>query len=598
MLDKHFTTLHTIAKQPAVRNFDLDEVRDILVDAAKVNPDLVLTLDSPEGDQLVRSNDEALVNVAQREFFQQAMSGVESSVSDIIVSLTTNELIVVIAVPVRDLNGNVIGVMQAHVFLNQISEFVTELSEGGSNVYILSRQGTVLAHPNNEYVQNQEDFSTLEFVLADHDGDSTTLQTRNIQGEKVIVSHYHDELSGWLIVVETPVSVAMSSAYELLNISTVMFIVAAIIVGSLGLYFSRRLTRPLVELSAKIKTIAQGDLRDFEVKINSKDEIGELHHNTRIMAQNLRELTGNIQTVASTLASHSLQLSSITEESTQSLSQVATTISEMAEGNSNQAAMVQGATEAISSVNSIVSEAATKTEVAADMAKESLELAEEGRKAIEQQSQKIEENNRYTNAVGESIQHLATMTDEIRNIIGAINSIAEQTNLLALNASIEAARAGEAGKGFAVVAEEIRKLAEESRHSTRQIENIVNGINGRVNETVSSMNQVRESVVVMGSSAEHTRESFARIFASITELAKIADEVSTALDEINKQTEEITDQAENISAVVEQTSAGMQEVSASSEEQLASIETIAQSSNELDKIARELLNQVTKFKIK
>ena len=454
-----------------------------------------------------------------------------------------------------------------------------------------------MAHPNMEYVQNQEDFSSLEFVQTGLARQDATLQTTNIQGEKVIVSHSLNELAGWLIVVETPVSVAMTSTYKLLNVSMAILIAATIVVGLFGLYFSRRFTKPLVDLSSTIATIANGDLKDFDLKINSKDEIGQLYHSLKIMTQNLRELVGNIQTVSSTLASHSLQLSSTTEETTQSLTQVVTTINEMAQGNSEQASMVQESTEAITKVNNIVSEATIKTEGASNKAKETLELAKEGQRAIERQSQKIEENNKYTNAVGKSIQQLATMADEIRNIIGAINSIAEQTNLLALNASIEAARAGDAGLGFAVVAEEIRKLAEQSSNSTKKIEDIVNSINDRVNETVNNMNQARESVLVMESSAEDTKESFNKIFTSITELAQIAYDVSTALEEINKQTQEVTNQAMNISAVVEQASASMQEISASSEEQLASMETIAQSSNELENIAQELLTQVEKFKI-
>lgn len=360
---------------------------------------------------------------------------------------------------------------------------------------------------------------------------------------------------------------------------------------------SQSFTKPLVELSSVIKTIAMGDLKDFDVKIKSKDEIGELYHNLKIMNQNLRGLVSNIQTVAASLASHSSQLSSITEESTNSLTQVVTTISEMAQGNSDQALMVQSSTEAISRVNDIVSQATAKTEFAADKANESLELAREGQKAIERQSQKIKENIMYTNTVDESIQHLATMADEIRDIIGVINDIAEQTNLLALNASIEAARSGEAGRGFAVVAEEIRKLADQSRNSTKRIEDIVRDINGRVNETVKNMAQVRESVHAMEDSAENTRESYARIFVSINELAKISREVSAALEEINGQTKEITDQATNISSVVEQAAAGMEEISATSEEQLALIETVAQSAGQLKDIAQELLVQVTKFKV-
>ena len=112
-----------------VRNFDLEKVKNILVDAAKVDPDLMFTLDNAQGDQLVRSNDEDLVNVAQREFFKQAMNGNEAYVSDVIVTLTNNELIVVIATPVRDMNNNIIGVLQANVYLDQLSDFVTELQK-------------------------------------------------------------------------------------------------------------------------------------------------------------------------------------------------------------------------------------------------------------------------------------------------------------------------------------------------------------------------------------------------------------------------------------------------------------------------------------
>lgn len=598
MIDKYIDTLHIIVSQPAVRNFDLTGTKEILVNAANVvNSDLNLALSNSEGQQLVKNNDDGLTNVSQREFFQKAMSGVEEYVSDILVSKVTGELVVVFSAPVRDMNNNIAGVLQASIGLSKVSDFVTELSEGGAEVYVLSRQGTVLAHPNKEYVQNQEDFSALEYVQTGLTGQNMTVRSTNIKGEEVIVSHYLDELSGWLIVVETPVSAAMASVYSLLYVTTVILIVAAVIIGLLGLYFSKRFTKPLLGLTSTIGTIAEGNLQEFEMKVSSATEIGQLYKSLKTMTHNLRELVGNIQTVASTLASHSVQLTTTTDEATQSLTQVVATINEMAEGNTNQAAMVQSATNAIARVDMIVSEAAEKTEIAADKAKYSLELANEGKKALERQSQKIEENNRYTNIAGESIHQLATMANEIGNIVGVINGIAEQTNLLALNASIEAARAGDAGRGFAVVAEEIRKLAEQSRNSTGKIYEIVNAINGKINETVNHMNQVSESVLVMGASAEDTKESFGRIFASINEMAQIAYDVSVALTEINNQTKEVTSQAMNISAVVEETSAGMEEISASSEEQLASVETIAQSSEQLKNIAQELITLVEKFTV-
>ena len=598
MLEKNFNTLHMVANQPAVGDFDLNSAKNILVGAANVNSDLVIALDNAQGEQVAKSNDDAFTNVLEREFFQQAMNGNEKYVSDILISKVTGKSNVVISTPVRDRNNKIVGALQASTELSKISDFVARLSQDGTKVYVLSRQGIVIAHPNIEYVENQEDFSALEFVQAGLSGNNTTLRTKNIQGEDVIVSHALNELSGWLIVVETPFSVAMSSAFNLLNVAVILFVAVAVIVGLLGLYFSKRFTAPLVELSSIIQTIADGDLKDFEVKFNSKDEIGQVFNSLKSMITNLRRLVGSIQTVASTVASHSLQLSLTSEEATQSLTQVVTTINEMAQGNSEQASMIQETTDATIKVTEIISESTKKTKVAADQAKTSLELAKKGQEALMHQGQKIEENNQFTYAVGQSIHQLATMADEIRNIIGEINNIAGQTNLLALNASIEAARAGEAGRGFAVVAEEIRKLAEQSGNATKRIENIVNDINDRVNEAVQNMNQVKESVLAMEYSAEDTKESFDKIFDSIAGLAQISHDISIALEQIYNQIEAVTSNAENISSVAEQTSAGMQEISATSEEQLASMETIAQSSGQLKDVANELLDQVTKFRIK
>ncbi|SHJ40750.1 cache domain-containing sensor histidine kinase, partial [Lutispora thermophila] len=313
MLDKYFNTLHIIANQPAIRNFDLENAKKILIDAAKVNPELIIALDDSTGQQVVKSNDDALTHIADREFFKQSMRGTEEYVSDMLVAKATGKLIVICSVPVRHMNNSIVGVLQANIQLDQLSEFVTELSEGSTDVYVLSRQGTVLAHPNMEYVQNQEDFNSLEFIQAGLAGQNATLKTANIEGEEVIVSHALNQQAGWLIVVETPVAMAMSSSYKLLNVCVAMLIAAAIIVGLLGFYFSRRFTKPLVDVSSIIKTIADGDLKDFEVKVNTKDEIGELYHSLKTMTENLRGLVSNIQSVASNLASHSLQLSSTTE---------------------------------------------------------------------------------------------------------------------------------------------------------------------------------------------------------------------------------------------------------------------------------------------
>lgn len=597
LLEENFNTLKNIAAQPSVRNFDVTNVKKSLKKAAEINPDIVISLDNIKGDQVVKSDGGNLTNVGDKDFFRQAIDGNEKYISDILQDENTEELMVVLSTPVRDLSDKIVGVLQADIRLSVISNLVSELSVDGSNIYVLSKDGRVMAHPNYEYVRNREDLSALNFVQKGLEGQTESLRTKNINGDKVIVSCSLNELTGWLIIAETPVSTAMHSAYSLLHVLMVLFALTVIAVVVFSRYFSGTLAKPLVELASVVKAIAEGELKDVEIKLNSKDEIGQLYHSIKVMTQNLRDLLGNIQNVSTILASQSAQLSKTTDETTQSLTQVVTTINEMAQGNSDQAALIQSTTEAIGKVNNIVSNATSETESAADKAKGTLELAREGQKAIERQSQKIEENNKYTTFAGESIQELVAMAEEIRDIVAVINSIAGQTNLLSLNASIEAARAGEAGRGFAVVAEEIRKLAEQSGSSTRKIEEIVNSINSKIEEVVNHMNLVKESMHIMESSAEDTRQSFNKIFDSVSRLAQIVHDVYNAFDDIKSQTCEVNDQAMNISSVVEEASASMQEIAASSEEQLASMETLAQSSGHLENIAQELLAQVKKFKV-
>jgi methyl-accepting chemotaxis protein len=94
----------------------------------------------------------------------------------------------------------------------------------------------------------------------------------------------------------------------------------------------------------------------------------------------------------------------------------------------------------------------------------------------------------------QSVQELKSAADQIGNFVSLINDLAEQTNLLALNATIEAARAGEAGKGFAVVASEVKALAAQTNKSTGEIQERVQGIQGRTLQAVDAIGSITESI--------------------------------------------------------------------------------------------------------
>lgn len=167
----------------------------------------------------------------------------------------------------------------------------------------------------------------------------------------------------------------------------------------------------------------------------------------------------------------------------------------------------------------------------------------------------------------EDAQTLGARSKDISNITNAIQEIAEQTNLLALNAAIEAARAGEHGRGFAVVAEEVRKLAEQSAKSSKEIEQLIIHVNRDVAHVITAVEQGTSMVDDAGANLTKAGRAFRSIVNSIS---RISTQIQTF--------------AETISSLNQ----GSQEIAASTEEQSATIAQLAESSEDFVALVNNL----------
>jgi methyl-accepting chemotaxis protein len=225
----------------------------------------------------------------------------------------------------------------------------------------------------------------------------------------------------------------------------------------------------------------------------------------------------------------------------------------------------------------------------------------------------------------EKVQEMGARSDQIGDIVVAIEDIASQTNLLALNAAIEAARAGEAGKGFAVVADEVRKLAERASSATKEIGGLIKAIQKTVSEAVTAMDEgakeVERGVVIaneagsalneiltaaeaVNQQAEQAAAAAEQMSASANELVSAVDSVSAVVEENTAATEqmsagssEVTQAIENIASVSEENSAAVEEVSASAEEMSAQVEEVSASAQTLAELAKSLNEVVYQYKL-
>jgi methyl-accepting chemotaxis protein len=182
-------------------------------------------------------------------------------------------------------------------------------------------------------------------------------------------------------------------------------------------------------------------------------------------------------------------------------------------------------------------------------------------------------NNIVTDTSG-TINQLNENSSKIENILNIINSIAEQTNLLALNASIEAARAGEQGRGFAVVANEIKKLAESSADSVKDISNILKEIQNQTVKAMQSTNLSKDMLISSLEAAVDVEDAFVKI----TNNAENVVEQSTLVNELIKEFEKIStrvlDEVTSISSITEENTASVEEVLASVTQQNEKIDSI------------------------
>ncbi len=197
----------------------------------------------------------------------------------------------------------------------------------------------------------------------------------------------------------------------------------------------------------------------------------------------------------------------------------------------------------------------------------------------------------------EVVKRLGEHSQRIGDIVKVISDIANQTNLLALNAAIEAARAGEAGKGFAVVAEEVRKLAEESDASGKEIVEIISTIQKDTTLAVDVMENGTKEVQAGMDVVHEANAAFLTILESIQSVDSLIQEVSSSSQQMSAASEEITASVEQLSDIAQNASDNTQNVVASTEEQLATMTDLKNASSHLQSMSQKLQEQISQFKI-
>ncbi|HZX16255.1 MAG TPA: methyl-accepting chemotaxis protein [Pseudomonas sp.] len=321
----------------------------------------------------------------------------------------------------------------------------------------------------------------------------------------------------------------------------------------LALLLTRSIVAPLTEAVRVAEVVASGNLTQ-SIEVQGSDEPARLLGALKSMQQSLRSTIQNISDSSTQLASASEELSAVTEDSTRGLHQ-----------QNNE---IEQAATAVNQMTSAVEEVARNAVSTSEASSESNRTAQHGREQVRQTVDSISHlADDVTNTASE-VEQLAGQVRDISKVLDVIRSIAEQTNLLALNAAIEAARAGEAGRGFAVVADEVRALAHRTQQSTREIEQMVSGIQQGTDKAVNAMqnsNSRARSTLDVAKAAGLALDEIAAAISQINErnlvIASASEEQAQVAREVDRNLVNIRDLSMQSSAGANQTSAASQELS-------------------------------------
>lgn len=323
----------------------------------------------------------------------------------------------------------------------------------------------------------------------------------------------------------------------------------------------------ILRLMNELQNLADGDLTQ-EATV-TEDITGAIADSVNYTVEELRLLVGSVQKTASQVVD--------------TTTQVDNTSAQLLAISTEQLREIRGTGQAILDMAQRITEVSAQAQSSAEVANQSLFSAEQGQKAVQDTIGGMNAIRDQMQETSKRIKRLGESSQEIGEITELISDITEQTNVLALNAAIQAASAGEAGRGFSVVAEEVQRLAERSGEATRQIATLVRTIQTDTQDTVAAMERATLGVVEGARLSDSAGAALAEIHSVSRRLAQLIDEISKTTQHEASLANEVADDIQHIFVVTEQTGEGTR--------------STAEQVRELARMAQELRQSVTRFRI-
>jgi methyl-accepting chemotaxis protein len=346
-------------------------------------------------------------------------------------------------------------------------------------------------------------------------------------------------------------------------------LLAIVISIIITLFMNKIIAEPLNTISGYAKSMSKGDLTIQFESSERMDEVGLLSESFQQMLQNFKGFTKDTMESINVLSTSASEILASTSQVASSVSETATAITET--------------TTTIEEVKQTSQLASQKAKMVSDSAINASQISSAGKKSVEETVVFINRIHEQMELISDTIVRLSEQSQSIGEIAATVSELAEQSNLLSVNAAIEAAKAGEFGKGFGVVAQEVKSLAEQSKHASSQVRVILNDVQKSISAAVMATELGSRAVESGVKQSKETGETIRLVLEAITETSQSATQIS------------VTAQQQIVG--MNQVAQAMENIKEASQQNLSSTKEAETAARSLHEMGLRLKQLVEKYKV-